>query len=289
MLFRLLPAKRRDSKTENSFTRGCGEDANSKWRLWSPLRAFSWQQYRRTCLTNCRVVANGYFLLLLFAIFCTPGLLAQQQKFRVTPYDLQVLEGAEAMMRCEVSNQAGAVQWTKDGFALGFSAVIPGFPRYSVLGDRKQGVYNLRISNASITDDAEYQCQVGPARLNSAIRANAKLTVISPPGFIEIQGYAHNSKVEVRENQDLSLNCILANAKPAAQIIWYRGNVEFKQGHRVDKVEETSSKRFTTKSTLNIKPNSEDDYTEYTCQAKHKALPPDMPMRSTVQLSVLCK
>uniref|UniRef100_A0A1B0BRT3 Ig-like domain-containing protein n=1 Tax=Glossina palpalis gambiensis TaxID=67801 RepID=A0A1B0BRT3_9MUSC len=102
----------------------------------------------------------------------------QQQKFRVTPHDLQVLEGAEAMLRCEVSNLAGAVQWTKDGFALGFSAVIPGFPRYSVLGDRKQGAYNLRISNASITDDAEYQCQVGPARLNSAIRANAKLTVI---------------------------------------------------------------------------------------------------------------
>lgn len=56
--------------------------------------------------------------------------------------------------------------------------MIPGFPRYSVLGDRTQGVYNLKISNASLDDDAEYQCQVGPAKLNSAIRANAKLTVI---------------------------------------------------------------------------------------------------------------
>lgn len=43
----------------------------------------------------------------------------QQQKFRVTPHDLQVLEGSEAMLRCEVSNLAGQVQWTKDGFALG--------------------------------------------------------------------------------------------------------------------------------------------------------------------------
>ncbi|XP_054737165.1 nephrin isoform X1 [Anastrepha obliqua] len=289
MVRRLEPEKRKDSKTENSFTRRNIEEANSKWRLRCPFhlyQVFSWQQYRRVRLLNCRVMPNGYFLLLLVTVLLPPSL-AQQQKFRVTPYDLQVLEGAEAMMRCEVSNQAGAVQWTKDGFALGFSAVIPGFSRYSVLGDRKQGVYNLRISNASITDDAEYQCQVGPARLNSAIRANAKLTVISSPSSIEIQGYAHNSKVEVRENQDLSLNCIVENAKPAAQIIWYRGNVEFKQGQRVDKVEETSSKRYTTKSTLNIKPNADDDYTEYTCQAKHKALPPDMPMRSTVQLSVL--
>lgn len=60
----------------------------------------------------------------------------------------------------------------------GFSAVIPGFPRYSVLGDRQQGVYNLKVSNASLEDDAEFQCQVGPAKFNSAIRANAKLTVI---------------------------------------------------------------------------------------------------------------
>lgn len=57
---------------------------------------------------------------------------------------------------------------------------------------------------------------------------------------------------------------------------------------RVDNVEEISSKRYTTKSTLNIKPNADDDFMEYTCQAKHKALPPDMPLRSTVQLSVLC-
>lgn len=44
---------------------------------------------------------------------------AQQQKFRTTPHDLQVLEGSEALLRCEVSNLAGQVQWTKDGFALG--------------------------------------------------------------------------------------------------------------------------------------------------------------------------
>lgn len=45
--------------------------------------------------------------------------LAQQQKFRVTPHDLQVLEGSEALLSCEVTNLAGQVQWTKDGFALG--------------------------------------------------------------------------------------------------------------------------------------------------------------------------
>lgn len=101
-----------------------------------------------------------------------------QQKFRITPKDLQVLEGAEAMLRCEVSNLAGKVQWAQNGFALGYNTVIPGFPRYSVVGDSAHGIYNLKISNASLEDDAEYQCQVGPATYQTPLRANAKLTVI---------------------------------------------------------------------------------------------------------------
>lgn len=52
----------------------------------------------------------------------------------------------------------------------------------------------------------------------------------APPASIEIQGYSHNSKVEVRENQDLTLICTVADAKPAAQIQWFRSNVEFKPG-----------------------------------------------------------
>ncbi|XP_070068580.1 nephrin isoform X4 [Drosophila takahashii] len=267
----------------------CHQEHKQKQQHQQHQQHIKWQQHatkRRRCRQHWIKHLQLLGLLAVIAILATPCH-AQQQKFRTTPHDLQVLEGAEAMMRCEVANVAGAVQWTKDGFALGFSAVIPGYPRYSVLGDRKQGIYNLRISNASINDDADYQCQVGPARLNSAIRANAKLTVISPPASIEIKGYSHNSKVEVRENQDLQLKCIVANAKPAAQIVWYRGNVEYKPEKREDNVEESTAKRYTTTSVLKLKPGPDDDYTEYTCQAKHKALSPDMPMRATVQLSVL--
>lgn len=69
-------------------------------------------------------------------------------------------------------------------YSIGFvSGLIPGFPRFSTVGDKSQGVYNLRITNASIDDDAEYQCQVTPAKFHSAIRANAKLTVIGKYRF----------------------------------------------------------------------------------------------------------
>lgn len=53
---------------------------------------------------------------------------------------------------------------------------------------------------------------------------------LAPPASIDILGYTHNAKVEVRENQELTLSCVVAGAKPAAQIQWYRKNVEFKPG-----------------------------------------------------------
>ncbi|XP_045457328.1 irregular chiasm C-roughest protein-like [Melitaea cinxia] len=90
----------------------------------------------------------------------------QQQYFRVPPKSLRVQEGSEAVLECAIGNLAGQVQWAKDGFALGYSSVIPGYPRYTMFGDRRHGVYNLRIVNVTLEDDAEYQCQVGPAQMH---------------------------------------------------------------------------------------------------------------------------
>ncbi|SPP75591.1 blast:Nephrin [Drosophila guanche] len=237
----------------------------------------------------------------------TAASLPAVQKFRITPHDLQILEGTDTLLRCEVSARAGKVQWTKDGFALGFSAVIPGFPRYSVLVDAQHGIYNLQVKNASLEDDAEYQCQVGPAAGNPAIRANAKLSIVAAPSSIVIEGFARNAKVEVVERQNLTLHCIAENANPAAEIVWYQGEVPVPMGKsapesKVSKggikiacplavpivsVNQTAPKRFTTSSILHLQPRSDDDYKEYSCEARHKALPPDVPMRAQVQLSVL--
>lgn len=47
--------------------------------------------------------------------------------------------------------------------------------------------------------------------------------------------------------------------------------------------------RYDTHSRISLKPTAEDDYAEYTCEARHEALSPDIPLRTTVQLSVFCK
>jgi hypothetical protein len=50
----------------------------------------------------------------------------------------------------------------------------------------------------------------------------------APPNAVEITNHPHNSKLEVKEGEDVSLECLVKNAKPAAKIIWYRNNVELK-------------------------------------------------------------
>ena len=47
------------------------------------------------------------------------------------------------------------------------------------MGGEEQGEHHMRIENATLDDDAEYQCQVGPKGLSKPIRADARLTVLS--------------------------------------------------------------------------------------------------------------
>ncbi|XP_059482331.1 nephrin isoform X2 [Neocloeon triangulifer] len=232
------------------------------------------------------------------------------QSFSVSPVNVSVHEGSEALLQCQVANLAGQVQWVKDGLALGYEATIPGSPRYSMIGDRSSGVFNLRIINASLDDDADFECQVSPAKGHKAIRSGAKLTVIAPPTEVEIVGHPRNSKIEVNENQSLTLECVAYNAKPPPTIVWYRNKVEL-QGlleyqnnvaltNRVDSVagveqnqianevpDASHAKRYNVKSRITLSPSKEDDYTDYTCEARHEALAKEYPLRTAVQLSVL--
>lgn len=117
----------------------------------------------------------------------------------------------------------------------------------------------------------------------------------APPSSIEIEASSYgvvvpkqNNKIDVKENQDLMLQCTVANSKPAAEIKWYRGHVELRASdNRHDSVIPLDNKRFTVSSNLTIKASANDDLVDYTCRAKHQALSPEHPMKTTVQVSVL--
>lgn len=70
--------------------------------------------------------------------FTPPGAEAQQA-FRTEPRNLTVRMGGTAVLKCEVLRASGAVQWVKDGLLLGPQRSLPGFPRYSMIGNPKKG------------------------------------------------------------------------------------------------------------------------------------------------------
>lgn len=87
--------------------------------------------------------------------FMCPGTQAQQA-FRTEPSTLTVIKGATAVLKCEVLRASGTVQWVKDGLGLGPQQSLPGFPRYSMIGNPKRGkqtrnkVYGLSDLNGPI-------------------------------------------------------------------------------------------------------------------------------------------
>ncbi|KAG7187933.1 hypothetical protein KM043_013897 [Ampulex compressa] len=254
-------------------------------------------------MIDMRNLAHVINLMLLVALYTAPIIKGEGgQYFRVRPRNSSVLEGGEVMIPCEVGNRVGTVQWAKDGFAyvIESNGEIVGHPRLRLTGDQNAGVYNLNITDASLTDDGEYQCQVGPHLRIKPIRANALLVVISPPQRVEISSHPSKDKIKVKVGESRRLECSVRSAKPAASILWYRGNVQIKGGDSsvtpisiegekdMLKPGEAARKllKYDTQGSITIVPTADDDEMDYTCEASHPAIPVNKPMRATVKLSV---
>ncbi|KAK6173113.1 hypothetical protein SNE40_016632 [Patella caerulea] len=212
-----------------------------------------------------------------------------QQQFSVFPSNISVIQGQTAELKCAVTNRRGSIQWTKDGFALGYDRDIPGFRRYSVIGNTERE-FNLMIINTMVSDDGEFQCQVGPAANNPPISAGAYLTILVPPEMPEIIGYTNGSVVELPNTQDLlRLICVARNGRPAASIKWFRNGEPVLQNiNYLTEDSDQDSKYRTAKSTITIRPRqfSDENNAFYTCEATNSAIVGG-PLKTVVQISIL--
>ena len=87
-------------------------------------------------------------------------------------------------------------------------------------------------------------CQVGPNGTNKPIRASAKLNVLLPPTAAELVGHGAGAELQVREQEEVELKCVIHNARPRPDIIWYLGGEEFVRGEYVNKYFLRLSKYF---------------------------------------------
>ncbi|KAG6921119.1 NPHS1, nephrin, partial [Chelydra serpentina] len=210
------------------------------------------------------------FLCLLLGAF-TRGT-SPQQAFRVEPDNITVLEGAVAVLQCEVDNPSGVIQWVKDGLLLGPDTNIPGFPRYSMTGDPSKGEHHLRIVGSRLADDGDYECQAGRSKDSPGIVSHtALLSVLVPPKIPVFKEYEANSTVTWVAGVEYRVTCSVGDAKPAAEIFFSKGGSPLSEvSHEVHSG--SSEKLSSTEAVLRVIPQSLDNRKRLVCAATNEAV-----------------
>ncbi|EMP29860.1 Kin of IRRE-like protein 1 [Chelonia mydas] len=180
--------------------------------------------------------------------------------------DQVIVAGQSVTLACVVVGYQGMVQWTKDGLALGGERDLPGWARYSIVGDLAAGQHNLRIESTELGDDAMYECQATQAALRSQ---RAQLTVLLPPNDPVIQ---NGPIVRVQASVPYNLTCQVSGAKPAPEISWYRDG-QLQGSALYAKALMEDGKRATALSTLLLTPSTQDMGSAYTCHVTNAAAP----------------
>uniref|UniRef100_A0A3Q4HTA9 Kirre like nephrin family adhesion molecule 3, like n=1 Tax=Neolamprologus brichardi TaxID=32507 RepID=A0A3Q4HTA9_NEOBR len=190
----------------------------------------------------------------------------QAAYFSQQPQDQVVVSGQSVTLPCVIVGYRGMVQWTKDGLALGGERDLPGWTRYSLMGDPLSGEHSLQIDSAELADDAVYECQATQAALRSH---RAKLTVLVPPSDPVVEG---GPVVRLKAHTPHNLTCRASGAKPAAEITWYRDG-EVMETAIYSKSLMEDGKRETAVSMLPIIPEDSDSGRTYTCRVLNPAAP----------------
>ncbi|XP_063168365.1 nephrin [Candoia aspera] len=206
-----------------------------------------------------------YFILDLNKEGCQAEML--QQVFRVEPDNVTIPEGETALLKCEVENPSGIVQWVKDGLLLGPNQNIPRFPRYSMVGEVSKGMYNLQVIKSQLEDDALYECQVGPSEKSSGIISRrVQLTVLVPPKRPLFVEYEANSTVTWIAGTEYALRCQVKDARPPAEITFCKVDKEL--ADVTSAIQPGSADNlFSTEAMLRITPQSSDNKQLLTCRA----------------------
>uniref|UniRef100_A0A8C1A9Y5 Kirre like nephrin family adhesion molecule 3, like n=1 Tax=Cyprinus carpio carpio TaxID=630221 RepID=A0A8C1A9Y5_CYPCA len=205
-------------------------------------------------------------MLTFYIALCLLGTVSQAAYFSQQPQDQVVVAGQSVTLPCVIVGYRGMVQWTKDGLALGGERDLPGWVRYSLMGNPLSGEHSLMIDSAELGDDAVYECQATQAGLRSH---RAKLTVLVPPSDPVVEG---GPVVRLKAHTAHNLTCRASGAKPAAEITWYRDG-EIMHDAIYTKTLMEDGKRETAVSMLPMVPEDSDSGRTYTCRVLNPAAP----------------
>ncbi|KAF3839897.1 hypothetical protein F7725_018614 [Dissostichus mawsoni] len=192
-----------------------------------------------------------------------------QQAFRTEPRNLTVRMGATAVLRCEVLRASGTVQWVKDGLLLGPQRSLPGFERYSMIGNPKRGQHHLQIEKTLLEDEASYECQAGRSDSSQAIiSSTAWIFMLIPPSKPYLMVDMATPWVA---GSKYTVTCIAPDAKPMADITLYKDGVEL-TGAQSFTMSGSKDKLLNTHAEVTVTAVSSDNGRQLACHAQNPAL-----------------
>uniref|UniRef100_A0A6A7FZQ2 Irregular chiasm C-roughest protein-like n=2 Tax=Hirondellea gigas TaxID=1518452 RepID=A0A6A7FZQ2_9CRUS len=210
-------------------------------------------------------------LLLLILFTCE---IYSLQHFAVEPEDILATQGDRITLPCKIDELKGVVQWTKDGFGLGSNRSLPGFDRYDMTGSNEDGEYSLSIRMVLVSDDAEYQCQVGSIGEHPILLSHkAKLTVlVAPKNNEDMVSIDRVSPIAAVAGVPARLSCIARFSKPAAEIKWYIDEREVTSGMNKTILPLPGSLLVSLRNTLDLTPSKIHHQANISCVVTHDAL-----------------
>lgn len=230
---------------------------------------------------------SASLLLLLLCHHSAFGTLKNGKQYFVERPDNvnNVVAGGQILLRCKVGYLSGKVQWTRNGFALGYQPdMIKNYcGQCSLAGDADQGEYHLLVQN--IRQDATYECQVSPDSRNNhkGIRAISKIKVLVPPTSLEMNPQV---SVDMTAGTPEKLSCTAKGSSPKAKIVWYHRGMKILDQEYEERV--TAGEIDGTWNTENIiifNATSRDNDTRLSCVVEHKAIK-KLKMRRDIRLNV---
>lgn len=155
--------------------------------------------------------------------------------FIVEPFSTEGIQSETVVLPCTILNEPGAiVVWYRNKAQLSIDknlvdSLDPDVQaRFSVVGNRTFGEFNLQITNVKPADESRYYCSF-ISRSGGASSVEATLTVLIPPS----EGYPRcsvtaetpqNTKNAFWPGEVALLTCESLGGDPAANLTWYRKN-----------------------------------------------------------------
>ncbi|XP_071945824.1 kin of IRRE-like protein 1 [Antedon mediterranea] len=192
------------------------------------------------------------------------------------PSDKTALKGKDASFSCIVDNLStgNVVRWVQWGAVVisENEIVVHGFAlHFQIDANRNKGEYNLTIKSVTLTDDAQYNCNVyanevaqEPIISSQAVRLTVNyLPESTYPKCLETMGDGIYN-----EGDDVELCCESERASPPVTLQWTRNGQVIRQNIRIDDSENGKRKMI-----YKFKATSEYNGMRFTCMLTSSADP----------------